>query len=163
MQTVAEICGVPGSAAWSSVAALRLREGRLRKRVAIRTFHRRPKTLVLEWTEPPMSGGHWAPDIVALAGGEAVLANPGGDSQRIAWDAIAAADPDAVIVAPCGFDLPRAQQALAELPRAFFSLRAARENRVHAMDGSAYLNRPGPRLIDTAEIMADLLHGSVNA
>ncbi len=110
-----------------------------------------------------MSGGHWTPGLVELAGGEPVLANPGANSRVLGWDEIAAADPDVVLVAPCGWDLARAQAALAELPpeaaRAFAELRAVRGGRAYALDGNAYVNRPGPRLVDTAELFAAAIAG----
>jgi iron complex transport system substrate-binding protein len=125
---------------------------------------RRPRTLVLEWTDPPMGAGHWTPGLVELAGGTPVLANPGANSQRLEWAAIAAADPDDVIVAPCGFDLERTREAVAELESVpeWTGLRAYREGRIHLVDGNAYVNRPGPRLVDTAEIFAAAL-GTVNS
>jgi iron complex transport system substrate-binding protein len=141
---------------------LRARVGALRERVAARDGVR-PRVLVLEWTDPPMSGGHWTPGLVELAGGEPVLGNPGANSRVLASDEIAAADPDVVIVAPCGFGLARAQHELAALPpaaaKAFASLRAVREGRAYAMDGNAFVNRPGPRLVDTAELFAAAIAG----
>jgi iron complex transport system substrate-binding protein len=141
---------------------LRARVAALRERVAARDGAR-PRVLVLEWTDPPMSGGHWTPGLVELAGGEPVLGNPGANSRVLAWDEIAAADPDVVIVAPCGFGLARAQHELAALPAAaakvFASLRALREGRAYAMDGNAFVNRPGPRLVDTAELFAAAIAG----
>jgi iron complex transport system substrate-binding protein len=103
-----------------------------------------------------MSAGHWIPELTELAGGEPVLANPGADSRRLEWDAIAEADPDAVIVAPCGFDLAKTRAAIAELDLTpqWRSLRANRSGRVLALDGNAYLSRPGPRLVEAAEIIA---------
>jgi iron complex transport system substrate-binding protein len=115
-----------------------------------------PRTLVLEWTDPPMSGGHWTPGLVELAGGTPILSHPGANSQRIEWSAILAADPDLVVVAPCGFDLARTDEAIAlleDVPE-WKQLRAYRTGRIYPMDGNAYLNRPGPRLVDTAEIMS---------
>ncbi len=116
----------------------------------------RPRVLVLEWTDPPMSGGHWTPGLVELAGATPVLGNPGANSRVLRWEEIAREDPDAIVVGPCGFDLQRTHQAIAELEKnlAWCDLRAVREGRVHAIDGSAYLNRPGPRLVDTAELIA---------
>lgn len=152
--TLGEVAGrVDGAAA--TIASLREREARLRaQKRAIR-----PRTLVLEWTDPPMSGGHWTPDLVELSGGEPLLGNPGANSTVISWERIAEADPDVVIVAPCGFDLPATRRAIAELEGdpIWTSLRAYREGRVYPVDGNAYLNRPGPRLLDTAEIFAALL------
>jgi iron complex transport system substrate-binding protein len=116
----------------------------------------RPRVLVLEWTDPPMSGGHWTPGLVELAGATPLLGNAGANSQVLTWEAIAQAEPDAIVVGPCGFDLERTNAAIAALrDNALWNgLRAVRENRVYPIDGSAYLNRPGPRLVDTAEIIS---------
>jgi iron complex transport system substrate-binding protein len=124
-----------------------------------------PPTLVLEWTDPPMSGGHWTPGLVALAGGRAVLAHPGADSQRLDWDPIAAADPDVIIVAPCGFDLAASVRAVRDLDTVatWNALRAVRCGRVAIVDGNAYVNRPGPRLLDSAEIFAAAIHPELGA
>jgi iron complex transport system substrate-binding protein len=116
----------------------------------------RPQTLVLEWTDPPMSAGHWIPELIELAGGTPVLANPRANSQRLEWSAIAAADPEAVVVAPCGFDLAKTKSAIAQLDgiAQWRSLAACRSGRVLALDGNAYFSRPGPRLVDATEIVA---------
>jgi iron complex transport system substrate-binding protein len=135
------------------VRSLRAREVALREC----TRGRAPvRTLILEWTDPPMSGGHWTPELTVLAGGTPLLANPGANSQTLTWDAIAAADPDVVIVAPCGYDLPAARGAIRKLDTQplWRSLRAVRDGRAYVMDGNAFVNRPGPRLVDTAEIFA---------
>ncbi|HEX3464384.1 MAG TPA: cobalamin-binding protein [Candidatus Elarobacter sp.] len=146
------------------LAELRERVGALEERVAGRN---RERVLVLEWTDPPMSPGHWLPGLVELAGGEPVLGSPGANSRILSWDEIAAADPDVVIVAPCGFDLARTQREIEALPpdaaRAFASLRAVRDGRAYAMDGNAYASRPGPRLVDTAELFADAIAGDTTA
>ncbi|MBV8365342.1 MAG: cobalamin-binding protein [Candidatus Eremiobacteraeota bacterium] len=146
------------------VAGLQVRERALRA-CAAQVEEPLPRVLVLEWTDPPMGGGHWTPGLVELAGGDPVLAHRGADSQRLEWDAIAAADPDVIIVAPCGFDLNaalRAVRALADLPQ-WRSLRAVRGGRVAVVDGNAYVNRPGPRLIDSAEIFAAAIHPQLAA
>lgn len=133
------------------VAALETRVTALRER------RRSPiPTLVLEWTDPPMSAGHWIPELTEIAGGVPLLADPGANSRRLEWDAIAAADPHAVVVAPCGFDLARTERAIAELDRIdrWRDLDARKTGRVLAMDGNAYLSRPGPRLVEAAEILA---------
>ncbi|GAC1536573.1 MAG: cobalamin-binding protein [Candidatus Velthaea sp.] len=155
--SVGELAGATAGAR-DLVASLRERESALRARTA---GIPRVRTLILEWTDPPMSGGHWTPGLVEIAGGLPLLANPGGNSKTVTWDAIEAADPDVVIVAPCGYDLEHARSAVAELsinPQ-WAQLRAVREGRAYAMDGNAYVNRPGPRLIDTAEIFATAIAG----
>jgi iron complex transport system substrate-binding protein len=139
------------------LSSLREREGLLRSRYTSRT---RPRTLVLEWTDPPMGGGHWTPGLVELAGGDPVLGNRGANSQTLTWDAIAEADPDVIIVVPCGYDLDRAVEAARAIESPLWAaLRAVQSGRAFAMDGNAYVNRPGPRLVDTAEIFAQLLNG----
>jgi iron complex transport system substrate-binding protein len=159
--TLGELAGSEEAAA-KLVAGLRARAARLAERVR---GLRRPRALVLEWTDPPMSGGHWTPGLVELAGGEPVLADAGKNSRVLAWDAIAASDPEVVLVAPCGYDLEKTQGACAELAAnaTWRALRAVREGRAHAIDGNAYVNRPAPRLIDTAEIFAGVLHGAAYA
>ena len=134
------------------IAGLRLREDVLRNTPR----DVRPRALILEWTDPPMSGGHWTPGLVELAGGIPVLANPGANSQTLEWSAIAAADPDVIIVVPCGFDLEHATHAAAELAAnaTWTALRAVRAGTAYVMDGNAYVNRPGPRLIDSADRFA---------
>ncbi len=135
------------------VARLESRAKVLRARTA--GTAKRARTLVLEWTDPPMSAGHWIPELVDLAGGVPVLANPGANSRRLEWTAIAQAAPEAIIVAPCGFDLAKTRAAIEELDaiEAWRSLAAQRTGRVLALDGNAYLSRPGPRLVDAAEII----------
>jgi iron complex transport system substrate-binding protein len=154
---VGELVGAPAGAA-SSISLLRAREAVLHATTA---GSGRPRTLILEWTDPPMSGGHWTPGLIELAGGTPVLANPGANSQTLDWDAIASADPDVIIVVPCGYDLERAREAARALDAnpAWRSLRAVRSGRAYAMDGNAYVNRPGPRLIDSAEIFAGAIAG----
>ena len=138
---------------------------RERSRAAPSEVEALPRALVLEWTDPPMSGGHWTPGLVEMAGAVPVLGNPGQNSRVLTWDEIRDADPDDIIVAPCGFDLEKTRAAVAELHdnTQWTSLRAVREGRVHLVDGNAYVNRPGPRLVDTIEIFARLLHPSLIA
>lgn len=154
LDTIAFLGALVGAedGAGALVARLRGRIDALRERVADRP---RERVLVLEWTDPPMSAGHWIPELVELAGGVPVLANPGANSQRLEWAAIAQAGPEAIIVAPCGFDLAKTRRAVAELDavETWRSLAAQRAGRVLALDGNAYLSRPGPRLVDAAEIV----------
>lgn len=146
-----ELCGRERDAA-EVVAGLRAREAVLRNPPR----DVKPRALILEWTDPPMSGGHWTPGLVETAGGIPLLAHPGANSQTLAWDAIAQADPDVVIVVPCGFDLAHAQSAVRELAAnaTWNALRAKTSGHAYVMDGNAYVNRPGPRLIDSADRFA---------
>ena len=117
----------------------------------------RPRVLVLEWLDPPYVAGHWVPELVAAAGGEDVAARPGTKSVPRPWQELRALAPDLVVVAPCGFDVPRAQRELGEVrdpdARALFA------GRLGFVDGNAYTSRPGPRLADAAEHLAALIAG----
>ena len=146
------------SGAQALVERLRAREGVVRERVLGQP---RPSVLLLEWTDPLMSAGHWTPGLISAAGGVPVLCNDGANSQRIEPKAVYDADPDVIVIAPCGFDLERtrgAAKALSDLPE-WSRLRAVASGAVACVDGNAYVNRPGPRLIDTMEIFAKIFHG----
>ena len=108
----------------------------------------RPRVVLLEWLDPPFSSGHWNPEIVALAGGAEVLAHAGERSRRVGWAEVAAAEPQVILLSPCGFTLDRAEEELAVLRHRpeWRSLDAVRKGRVALVDGSAYFSRPGPRL-----------------
>jgi len=146
--------GVPDRAA-RLVDELRARLTRVSAAVAGR---RRPRVAVVEWVDPPFTAGHWIPDLVSAAGGRPVAAQPGVPSVATSWAAIAAAAPELVVVAPCGYHLPgaieqaqSAAQALPGLP-------------VWAIDADGIVVRPGPRLVDGVEAIASIVHpGAVPA
>ncbi|MDW5597301.1 cobalamin-binding protein [Conexibacter stalactiti] len=113
------------------------------------------KVAALEWLDPVYVAGHWTPQLIEYAGGFDVLGLAGEPSERRDWDEVAAAEPDVVIVMPCGYDAPRArEEALAHAER----LAALGAGEVVAVDASAYFSRPGPRLVDGLELMAHILH-----
>lgn len=122
----------------------------------------RPTVALLEWAEPLMAGGNWAPELIAAAGGESVLGVRGDHSPVLDPGDLVAADPDVIIVAPCGFGLDRAVQEREVLAsvEGWEDLAAVRAGRVAFVDGSAYINRPGPRLVTSAQIIAAIVHGS---
>ncbi len=119
----------------------------------------RPPVVVLEWLDPPFSCGHWTPELVEIAGGREPLARAGERSRRLTHDEIAAADPDVLLIACCGFTVERAMQDLPAFLAApkLASLGCVRQRRVYVTDGSAYFSRPGPRLVDSLEILAHAL------
>ncbi len=117
----------------------------------------KPRVLVLEWLDPPYVAGHWVPELVALAGGRDIAGAPGQPSRPRPWDELVALAPDVVVVALCGFDIPRAQAELAAVIDQ--QARALLERRVEFLDGNAYTSRPGPRLVDAAERLARLIPG----
>jgi len=121
----------------------------------------RPRVLALEWLDPPFAGGHWVPEMIALAGGEDAIAKPGDHSARLTWERIAEADPDVIVVMPCGFDEAGAQaqiETIAGRPE-WQALRAVREGRVHPVDANGCFSRPGPRLVEGIERLAAIFHG----
>jgi iron complex transport system substrate-binding protein len=125
-----------------------------RVRLAVRA-QRRPRVAAVEWLDPPFVAGHWTPQMIELAGGEDVLGLPAEPSQELSWEAIAAAEPDVVVVMPCGYDAPRARtEALAHAHR----LAGLHARQIVAVNASAYFSRPGPRLIDGLELLAHILH-----
>ncbi len=115
----------------------------------------RPRVVALEWLDPVFLAGHWTPQLIELAGGEDVLGMPGEPSRESSWEEVAAAAPAVAIAMPCGYDAPRAHvEALAYGER----LASLGAERVVAVDASAYFSRPGPRLVDGLELLAELLH-----
>ena len=120
----------------------------------------RPRVACLEWLAPLFNAGHWVPEQVAFAGGHDVLGAPGARSHEVTLADVAGADPDIIVLMPCGFDAARAvaeSRTLAADP-AWDQLRAVRDGRVIAVDGNAYFSRPGPRVVDGIELLASLFH-----
>lgn len=120
----------------------------------------RPRVALLEWIDPPFSAGHWSPELVRLAGGREVLGREGRPSRVLSWDEVVAADPEVLVLACCGYRLPRTLGDVPILRRqtGWPTLACVRNRRVYAVDGSAYFNRPGPRLVDSLEILAHAIH-----
>ncbi len=148
--------GVAGAAA-DLVASLRSRIAAIAERAADLPA---PSVAVIEWADPFMTAGHWTMEQIALAGGRPVIGEPKGPSLRFEWDDLIAADPDAIIISPCGFALERAwrdAELLAADPR-WASLRAVQSGRVAVIDGIQFINRPGPRVAESQEIIAEILH-----
>lgn len=119
---------------------------------------RRPRVACIEWIDPLMGAGNWMPELMAMAGGEPLFGEAGEHSPWIDAAALADADPDVVVVMPCGFDLARTAREMEAAQEAFAGLRAAREGRVFLCDGNRYFNRPGPRIVESLEILAGILH-----
>jgi iron complex transport system substrate-binding protein len=139
------------------MADLRRRVALVRQGVAGVT---RPRVFVLEWPDPPFNAGHWVPDMVEAAGGRPVLAEAGEPSRRLDWGEIAAQEIDVTVFSPCGFDL---EGAVAHATSFLARPEAAGLGRVIAVDANAFFSRPGPRLVDGVELLADLLHPQPSA
>jgi iron complex transport system substrate-binding protein len=157
LMTVAGALGVPVRGV-QMVAQLRQRMHGIETRAA--AFETRVRVVCIEWIDPLMSAGHWTPELIRMAGGVDALGADPSRSPLLAWDALCAADPDVIIVAPCGLGIERTRAempALAARPE-WNALRAVREGRVFIGDGNAYFNRPGPRVAETLETIAEVLH-----
>ncbi len=147
------------AAAATLLGTLRARVEYVRQRSAQVPY--RPRVACLEWLDPPFGPGHWLPELVEIAGGHAGLGQAGQPSTRITWEEVLAFAPEVLIITPCGFDLARTTvEAAAILPtrHGWADLPAVRNGRVYALDGNAYLSRPGPRIVDGLELLARLIH-----
>jgi iron complex transport system substrate-binding protein len=123
----------------------------------------RPRVACIEWIEPLIAAGNWVPELIEIAGGEYALTGAGEHSPVMTWETLVAYQPDVLILMPCGFPIAQTQRELAALmthPQ-WHALLAVKTNRVFIVDGNAYLNRPGPRIVDSAEILAEILHPDV--
>jgi len=120
----------------------------------------RPRVAVLDWMNPVMTAGHWVPEMVGMAGGIENLTEPGGTSRPREWGEIREYDPEVLVVAPCGFALDQTRENLTDLTErdGWDELTAVQENRAYALDGHQFMNRPGPRLVDSLEHLAGLIH-----
>jgi iron complex transport system substrate-binding protein len=119
-----------------------------------------PRVVCLEWTEPPFAMGNWGPELVEIAGGRNLLGRTGQHSTTTTWDAVVAADPDVLVIAPCGFGLERAEREANRLlfQPAIARMRAVQNGRAYVCDGNLYFNRSSPSLFETPRILAELLH-----
>ena len=121
----------------------------------------RPRVACIEWIEPLMAAGNWVPELVEMAGGVNLFGEAGQHSPWMQWADLAAADPDVIVVMACGWDIPRASSEIHWLKSrpGWGELKAVREGRVHVVDGNQFFNRPGPRLVESLEILTELLQG----
>lgn len=128
-----------------------------------RGLSRPPSVACIEWLDPLMAAGNWVPELVELAGGLNLFGEAGKHSPWLNWDAVREHDPEVVVILPCGFDVSRTWREMPGLANRpdWERLRAVRSGRVFIADGSQYFNRPGPRLVESLEILAELLHPGV--
>jgi len=156
LQHVADALGSPER----GVELRRALEGRIAAIAKKCAAVRRPTVACIEWTDPLMAAGNWMPELVACAGGENLLGEAGKHSPTLHWEELRRADPDVIVALPCGFDLARTRREMAPLAgcSGWPELRAVRAGRVYLTDGNAYFNRPGPRIAESLEIMAEILH-----
>jgi iron complex transport system substrate-binding protein len=157
IRQVADACGVPERGG-DVVARLQAEMLRISERAGA-TGHR-PRVACIEWHEPLMAAGNWVPELVEMAGARNLFGVAGQHSPWMTWAELGAAEPDVIISMPCGFDLARTQSEmywLTERPE-WRKLRAVQTGQVYMADGNQYFNRPGPRLVDSLQILAEILH-----
>jgi iron complex transport system substrate-binding protein len=127
--------------------------------ISQRATDRRPTVACIEWISPLMAAGNWVPELVEMAGGVNLFGEAGKHSPWMTWEELAARDPDVIIAMPCGFDEARTRSEMywmTERPE-FSGLKAARNGQVHCVDGNQYFNRPGPRVVESLEILSGIL------
>jgi iron complex transport system substrate-binding protein len=156
---VAETCDVRERAE-KLIENLSERVENVRKRAA--TIPNRPRCFLMEWVDPPFCSGHWGPDLVEISGGEDLLGRKHQPSAQLEWQQVLDARPDIIVLALCGYDIDRARRDYELLRRfpAFDSVPAARSGEVYLVNASGYFARPGPRIVDSLEILAGILHPS---
>jgi iron complex transport system substrate-binding protein len=120
----------------------------------------RKKVVTIEWMEPLMTGGNWIPELVELAGGEALLAEPGKHSPVIEWELITEANPDQLLIMPCGYTINQTldEMNLLSIREGWREMKASSEGEIYILDGDRFFNRPGPGLFDSARILAEIMH-----
>lgn len=157
MREVGEALDVAGNAE-AAISRLKARMQAITDRAA--PLRPRPRVACIEWIDPLMSGGNWMPELIEMAGGENLFGEAGKHSPWMTWEELRAADPDIVLLVPCGFDIARTRDELPvlEAKAGWRGLRAVRHGDVVIGDGNRYFNRPGPRLVESLEILAELFH-----
>jgi len=156
IQRVADALGVP-ERGLALVTDLKRRMAEIAARAAELP---RPTVATIEWIDPLMSAGNWMPELVEMAGGRNLFGKAGEHSPWLTWDALIAADPEVIVILPCGYDMATTERELPALTGHpdWAALRAVQTGRVYITDGNQYFNRPGPRLAESVEILAEILH-----
>jgi len=158
MATVAAALGQTSEAATRAIAQCK---SRLPQSDTDTDFYsgERPKVACIEWTDPLMAAGNWVPELVELAGGTDCLGKAGTHSEWLTWETLASAEPDIIVVLPCGYDLKQTQQATDEMAAntQWNTLKAVTNGEVYLADGNQYFNRPGPRLVESYDILAEII------
>lgn len=157
MRTVAAAMGIEDEGR-EVIRGLKSRVADVIQRAA--PLEKRPRVACIEWLDPLMAAGNWVPELVELAGGRNEFAEAGKHSPWLEWDAVMKSDPDVIVVMPCGFGLERVLSEVESLTLrpGWDGLRAVKKGRVFLVDGNQYFNRPGPRLVDSLEMLAEMFH-----
>jgi iron complex transport system substrate-binding protein len=157
VRRVADACGFPGR---GDQVVRALEAGMTAVSETCHRDRRRPRVTCIEWIEPLMAAGNWVPELVSMANGENVFGEAGLHSPGLSWEQLLAADPDVLLISPCGFDLERTRREMYWLSGRpeWADLAAVRNEQVYLIDGNQYMNRPGPRVADSLRIIGGLLH-----
>jgi iron complex transport system substrate-binding protein len=157
IERVAAACGVTGRGE-QVIKTFQTRMGEIAARA--QRSPSRPRVACIEWHEPLMAAGNWVPELVEMAGAVNLFGRPGAHSPWMTWEQLAEADPDVIVSMPCGFDLNRTQSEMYWLTGRpeWNTLRAVRSGQVYLADGNQYFNRPGPRVVESLQILAEILH-----
>lgn len=125
-----------------------------------RALPNKPRVALVEWIEPMMAGGNWMPELIDMAGGTNLFGEAGKHSPWMNWEDLVAAEPDIIIVSPCGFDIERTMQEMNLISdrKEYAGLKAVKNGKVFVADGNQYFNRPGPRVLESLEMLAEMLH-----
>jgi iron complex transport system substrate-binding protein len=160
IRRVAAGCGVAGEGD-KVVQVLEARMRTISARASAAARH--PRVACIEWHEPLMAAGNWVPELVEMAGAQNLFGQAGLHSPWMSWQDLAASDPDVIISMPCGFDLARTRAEMFWLTQRpeWPKLRAAQAGQVYLADGNQYLNRPGPRIVESLQILAEILHPEI--
>ena len=160
IQQVGDAAGVP-EAAGTLVRKLQQQVDSIA--AAAKSANVQPRVFGLEWLDPPFTAGHWVPEMIGLVGGRDELARAGAPSSQVAWSRIADYDPEIIVLMPCGFTLERTVEEFTQMkfPAEWSRLNAVQAGRVYAVNGSAYFNRPGPRIVEGLKILAEVIHPEV--
>jgi len=159
IQSVADALGVPDRGI-TLTKKLQDRMQSLSEQVSKATYT--PTVATIEWIEPIMAAGNWVPELIEMAGGKNLFGEAGKHSPWMKFEELEKADPDVIVVMPCGFDIDRSRKEMPAITnlKGWSGLRAVREGRVYVTEGNQYFNRPGPRVVDSLEILIEILHPS---
>ena len=160
IERVAQALGAPERGE-ATIAALRERMDTIAAQAS--ALSDQPTVAIIEWIDPLMAGGNWMPELVQMAGGVNLFGVAGQHSPWMEWDDLWASDPDRIVILPCGFDIERSRAEMTPLVQqpGWSTLRAVRTGQVYITDGNQYFNRPGPRLAESLEILAEIFHPDV--
>lgn len=125
---------------------------------------KKPTVYCMEWLAPPFAAGHWVPEMVEIAGGIEIIGEKNKPSKKVDWDTIRQADPDYLVLIPCGFNVERTlkEKSVLQEYNSFASLKAVKSGRVFAGDANSFFSRPGPRVVDGIEILLDIIHHEIS-